>query len=86
MAYRVELSATALRELRRIRDRRLADRLGVVLEALEQDPRPRGALKLSGQDSWRVRVGDLRVVYEIVDDMLLVRVVRIGHRSDVYRD
>jgi mRNA interferase RelE/StbE len=54
---------------------------------LAQDPRPRGAKKLSDEDRlYRIRVGDYRVVYQINDDILFVLVVRIGGRGDVYRD
>ncbi len=56
-----------------------------MLEGLETDPRPPGASKLAGHENrWRVRAGDYRVLYEIQDDVLLVLVVRIGHRRDVY--
>jgi mRNA interferase RelE/StbE len=56
------------------------------LEALEEDPRPMGVEKLAGSgDLYRVRVGDWRIVYAIRDSELVVIVVRIGHRGDVYR-
>jgi mRNA interferase RelE/StbE len=52
---------------------------------LATDPWPRGARKLTGEDSaWRIRVGDYRVIYEINDSVLLVTVVRAGHRREVY--
>jgi mRNA interferase RelE/StbE len=57
-----------------------------AVEALADDPRPQGAVKISGDDNlWRVRVGDYRVVYEIHDDRLIVLVLRVAHRKDVYR-
>jgi len=56
------------------------------LEALEDNPRPRGVEKLAGVDElYRVRVGTYRIVYAIRDRELVVIVVRIGHRRDVYR-
>jgi mRNA interferase RelE/StbE len=56
------------------------------LEALEENPRPMGVEKLAGSgDLYRVRVGDWRIVYAIRDQELVVVVVRIGHRGDVYR-
>ena len=56
------------------------------LEALEDNPRPRGVEKLTGVDElYRVRVGTYRIVYAIRDRELVVIVVRIGHRRDVYR-
>ncbi|MDR2180016.1 MAG: type II toxin-antitoxin system RelE/ParE family toxin [Synergistaceae bacterium] len=53
--------------------------------ALADNPRPVGCKKLKGSDSWRIRVGDYRVVYEIYDDVLVVLVVRVAHRREVYK-
>ena len=64
------------RDLKRIMDR---------IEALRDDPRPPGCVKLSGQEYYRVRQGNYRIVYEIVDDWLVVVVIALGHRPDVYR-
>jgi mRNA interferase RelE/StbE len=56
------------------------------LESLEHNPRPVGAEKLSGSDSlYRIRAGDWRVIYAVQDQELVVLVIRIGHRKDVYR-
>ena len=55
------------------------------IEALQQDPRPAGSEKLSGQERYRVRQGIYRIIYEIVDDQLIVTVVKVGHRGQVYR-
>ena len=56
-----------------------------ALHALADDPRPHGVKKLKGyRDYWRIRVGDYRIIYAIQDDRLLVIVIRIGHRRDVY--
>jgi mRNA interferase RelE/StbE len=53
---------------------------------LIQNPRPPGVLKMSGADNlWRIRIGDYRVVYEIHDERLIVLVLRVAHRKDVYR-
>jgi mRNA interferase RelE/StbE len=51
---------------------------------LEQDPRPPGCKKLKGRDAWRIRIGDYRVIYEINDGHLIVTVITIGHRREVY--
>ena len=56
-----------------------------AIRALGDRPRPAGAKKLSGRDAWRIRVGTYRIIYEIRDDRLVVAVVTIGHRKDVYR-
>ena len=57
------------------------------MRKLEAEPRPPGSLKMKGDaDIYRVRVGDYRVIYEIRDAILLVVVVKIGDRRDIYRD
>ena len=56
------------------------------VDALAHDPRPSGSKKLSGEDGlYRIRSGDYRVIYMVQDKVLLVLVVKIGHRRDVYR-
>lgn len=53
---------------------------------LADDPRPTGVVKLAGDDNlWRIRIGNYRVVYEIYDDQLIVLVLRVAHRKDIYR-
>ena len=60
-------------------------RITAALDGLAEDPRPRGCKKLKGEDNlWRIRVGDYRVIYSIEDDKLVVLVVRVAHRKDVY--
>lgn len=83
--YRVELKPAAERGLAALEKR---DRLRVVrkIDALAVDPRPPGAEKLKGEDDlWRIRVGDYRVLYVVRDKVLLVVVVQVGHRREVYR-
>lgn len=85
MIYRIELSPEAKKNLRRIKDRRLHDRLIAAIAGLATDPRPPGCLKLVGElDQWRVRVGDWRVVYVIEGGRLVVVVVRVAPRGGVY--
>ena len=55
------------------------------IEALRGDPRPRGVEKLSGRDIYRVRQGVYRILYEIRDNELIIVVIHVGHRSDVYK-
>ena len=83
--YRIQFQRDAERELTSLpaRDR---VRVAARIEALADDPRPHGAKKLSGVDDlYRIRVGDYRVVYQVQRRVLLVLVVRIGHRREVYR-
>ena len=54
------------------------------IQQLADDPRPDGCKKLSGQERYRIRQGDYRILYEIEDQRLIVVIVRIGHRRDVY--
>ncbi len=85
MAYRIELKPPALRTLEKLpkRDRQ---RIAKKIDQLTENPRPRGAMKLAGGSNlYRLRAGDYRIVYQIHDDVLLVLVVRIGGRGDVYR-
>ena len=85
MSYRVEFRPAALREMRRI-PRPLNARLMAAISALAEVPRPPGCVRLQGPEGFhRVRVGDYRIVYLIEDRALLVCVVRVGHRREVYR-
>ena len=82
--YSVELKASARKELERL-PAKLIQRIFPKLEGLASEPRPAGCKKLKGgQREWRIRVGDYRVVYTIDDEKLLVSVMRIRHRSEVY--
>ena len=85
MAYRVELLPAARRDLKRL-PQPAQRRIVLALRELEDEPRPAGVVKLTGDENlWRIRVGEYRVLYEIHDNRLLVLVLRIGHRKDVYR-
>lgn len=85
MAYTVLLSPRADRERRGPPDD-IRVRIRKALLALETDPRPVGAAKLSGErNRWRVRVGDYRILYEVDDASQKVLVLRIAHRREVYR-
>lgn len=62
----------------------IASRIEDKLLELEGDPRPPGCKKLRGRDAWRIRIGDYRAIYEIHDGKLIVTVITIGHRREVY--
>lgn len=83
-SYSLEIKRSAARELEQVplKDRR---RIVIRIQALAHDPRPPGAEKLSGQERYRIRQGDYRILYEIENQILRVMVVKIGHRRDVYR-
>lgn len=83
--YAIEVTSAAARDLRRL-TRSIQRRIGARIDALADDPRPRGATKLAGTEALhRIRVGDYRIVYQIEDAILVVTVLRAGHRRDVYR-
>jgi mRNA interferase RelE/StbE len=82
-SYSILFAKSAVKELERIpaKDRqRIVTRIG----ALAANPRPVGAEKLSGDDKYRIRQGDYRTLYEIVDSALIVTVVRVDNRREVY--
>jgi mRNA interferase RelE/StbE len=84
-SHHVELLPRAARDLEDT-PRPIQIRLIRAIDALADAPRPPGCKKLVGDENlWRIRVGDYRVLYEIHDDRLLVLVVRVAHRKDVYR-
>lgn len=84
MTYRVEFAPSAVRQLRKL-DRIAQRRVQAAIELLAGEPRPSGAKKLVGGDGeWRVRTGDYRIVYEIHDNVLVVLVIAVGHRREIY--
>jgi len=83
-SYRLEFKRSVAKDLRAIRKTDIQRILGRI-EALQNDPRPSGCEKLSGLERYRIRQGQYRILYEIIDDKLLITVVRIAHRRSVYR-
>ncbi len=81
--YRIELRPAAVRALRKL-DPPVRQRLQGAIALLAHDPRPPAARTLHGRPGLRVRVGDYRILYTVADDVLLVVVVTLGHRRDVY--
>ena len=82
--YEVRLLVTARRQLLRV-PARIRSRVGNAIRALSADPRP-PCKKLAGSsDYYRIRVSDYRVLYEVRDSDVLVLVIKIGHRREVYR-
>ena len=82
--YRVEIKKSAAKEIGRLPrgdTRAVLDKI----ESLADNPRPHDGEKLSGQEKYRVRCGDYRILYTIEDNVLIVCVVKVGHRKDVYR-
>jgi mRNA interferase RelE/StbE len=63
----------------------MRERIETAIDGLGDDPRPRGVEKLAGRDTYRIRVGDYRVVFAVDDGARIVTVARIAHRREVYR-
>lgn len=84
MVCRIEVRPAALRSLRKVhpQDRK---RIEAAILLLSRDPRPPAARVLVGRDGFRVRIGNYTIIYAVRDDVLLVVVVTLGHRSEIYR-
>lgn len=85
LSYAVQVAPAAVRQLRKISPE-ARRRIQAAIEILAETPRAPGAKKLSGSSGdWRVRTGDYRIIYEIRDAQLIVLVVAMGHRRDIYQ-
>lgn len=84
-SYEVRLRKSVFKDLDPI-PKRDVQRIVASIAALADNPRPPQAMKLTGAEKYRLRCGVYRVLYEIQDNVLLVCVVKVGHRKDVYRD
>lgn len=83
--YDVEIARRAAKVLVSL-PRREQQRVRAAIDLLADNPRPPGCVAMSGEDhAYRVRVGDYRIAYEVIDRRLLVQVVRLGHRREIYR-
>lgn len=85
MNYKIEFAKQAAKQFKAF-PRQEQQRLKIKIDNLEIDPRPSGVVKLSGeQNLYRIRVGNYRIIYSIQDSQLLILIVKIGHRKDVYQ-
>ncbi len=82
--YKIEIKRSAAKEIEKLPRQAIVLVLGRI-RALADVPRPHDCKKLSGQEKYRVRAGDYRILYSIEDAVLIVFVVKVGHRKDVYR-
>jgi len=82
--YRIVFRKSVAQDLHPIPTKELRKILATI-ESLSEEPRPSGIEKLSGQDRYRLRRGNYRIIYEINDMEVVVVVVKVGHREDVYR-
>jgi mRNA interferase RelE/StbE len=85
MSYRVEFAKQAAKQFKALPPQE-QERLRLKIDALSSNPRPSGLTKLAGEENlYRIRVGNYRIIYSIYDRQLMVLVVKIGHRKEVYR-
>jgi mRNA interferase RelE/StbE len=84
MKYKIVIAEPAIKALGKLPGK-FRRQISEKIDALADNPRPAGTEKLAGVDLYRIRSGDSRVIYKIKDDVLIVLVVRIGHRKDIYR-
>ena len=83
--YQIQVAASAARSLRKI-DITARRRIARAIDALAANPRPSGAVKLEGEkDLYRVRAGDYRILYTVKDRVLIVLIIAVGHRREIYR-
>lgn len=86
MSYKVEFSKDASKQFAKLSDE-LQKRIQNKIDELVDNPRPNGVAKLkNAENRYRIKIGVYRVLYSILDDILLVTVVKVGHRSKVYDD
>ncbi len=84
MIYKIFIERSAQKSLSKIPNPN-RNRIIESISGLSTIPRPQGAKKLTGRDAWRIRVGNYRIIYEIHDDKVIILIVKIGHRRDVYK-
>jgi mRNA interferase RelE/StbE len=83
--YSIRIKKTARKELVAIGTKGDRRKITKLILSLADDPRPAGSMKLSGRDRYRLRQGNYRILYTVEDRVLVVQVIKVGHRKDVYR-
>ncbi|MGB8491544.1 MAG: type II toxin-antitoxin system RelE/ParE family toxin [Bacteroidales bacterium] len=84
MKYTVLIERYAQKQIMKL-DKKVIPGIKTAISGLADNPRPYGYKKLKGEDAYRIRVGDYRVIYEIYDGKIIVTVVSVGHRKDIYK-
>jgi mRNA interferase RelE/StbE len=84
MMYTVFIERYAQKQILKL-DKKAIPVIKSAIAGLADNPRPHGYKKLKGEDAYRIRVGDYRIIYEIDDDKIIVTVVSVGHRKDIYK-
>ena len=82
--YRVRFKSSVKKDLRSIQKQDVL-RILKALEGLAEDPRPSTSKPLTGRDAWRLRIGQYRAVYTIHEEEIIIEIIKVGHRKNVYR-
>ena len=83
MSYEIEIKPKAIKSLVKISEP-FYSAIKKAIYNLSENPRPQGCKKLKGRSGYRIRVGNYRIIYEIFDEILLIDVIDLGHRKDIY--
>jgi mRNA interferase RelE/StbE len=83
MPYQIEITNFAERKIKKLEEHLRGEVIGLIYK-LAENPRPHGCKKLKGREAYRVRLRDYRIIYEIRDKVLVVTVVDVGHRKEIY--
>jgi len=81
--YQIRIIRSTKTQLDKLPDA-IAEILIAVINELKENPRPQGCKKLKGRDAYRIRKGDYRIIYEIYDKILIVEIIAVGHRREIY--
>lgn len=84
MSYTVFVDRFAQKQIMKL-DKKAVPLIKTAIAGLAENPRPQGYIKLKGEEAYRIRVGNYRIIYEIDDGKITVTVVAVGHRKDIYR-
>lgn len=83
--YELQYRKKAIKALAKINEPYYSSIIDAI-ESLAEDPRPQGYKKLTGRDGYRIRVGNYRIIYDIFDTNLIVEIVNVGSRGEIYED
>ena len=84
MNYKIYIERSAQKALSKM-PKKNQNRIIEFIQNLSNNPRPSNSKKLTGRPAWRIRIGNYRIIYEIEDDKLIIIVINIGHRKDIYK-
>lgn len=81
--YKIEIKRSAVKEIKKLPSKDLG-KIAAKISSLAENPRPKGCVKLSADEKYRIRVGVYRILYEIKDNLLVIIIVKVAHRKDIY--